>query len=497
MNEDEQVETLAAGAVTDGRGRVGRMARGAWYGVWAQAVDKILPVAVLLYLARTLSPDDFGVYAFVLTYLMFFQTLSDYGIDTILVRTMSQKPAQRAEILRSGLGLKLLLAILSAALSVALVGLVSGGNVPYGLMAVAALSLPTAYGGAYRAYFRSTLEIKKVFAIAIGRALLYAGGVVVAVMADAGLGALFLALSIANLLTFVVVANRLSKRIKPGFGFRSDIWRELMRGSIPLVANAFAITVSLRIAQVLLMSMRGPVEVGLISAASRVSEAFGVLPEALMVTVYPLMAGLHVSDGERLRRTAERSARYLVVAVGVPVTLCAAAGSEIMAALFGPGFAPAGHLLSILAFTALLGAAGTVTVNLLIAVHQERALLRVAMTFAAVGTLLAYVMIHLYGVTGAAIAMVTASALSQIALAILPSTAAHARPALSAGVRASIAVVAGAATGAALSDHPVIASAVALGVYALTLVVLGVANRDEWEFVKAVVAAARGAPDHA
>ena len=95
-----------------------------------------------------------------------------------------------------------------------------------------------------------------------------------------------------------------------------------------LVANAFAITVSLRIAQVLLMSMRGPVEVGLISAASRVSEAFGVLPEALMVTVYPLMAGLHVSDSERLRRTAERSARYLVVAVGVPVTICAAAGRE-------------------------------------------------------------------------------------------------------------------------------------------------------------------------
>jgi hypothetical protein len=71
----------------------------------------------------------------------------------------------------------------------------------------------------------------------------------------------------------------------------------------------------------------------------------------------------------------------------------------------------------------------------------------------------------------------------------------HARPALSAGLRASIAVVAGAASGAALSDHPVIASAVALGVYALTLVALGVANRDEWEFVKTVVAAARGAQE--
>jgi O-antigen/teichoic acid export membrane protein len=358
-------------------------------------------------------------------------------------------------------------------------------------MAVAALSLPTAYGGAYRAYFRSTLEIRKVFAIAIGRALVYAAGVVVAVIAGAGLGALFSALSVANLMTFVVVANLLRARVTPGFGFEPAIWRELMRGALPLVANAFAITVSLRIAQVLLMSMRGPVDVGLVSAASRVSESFGILPEALMVTIYPLMAGLHVSDGERLRRTAERSARYLVVAVGVPVTLCAAAGKEIMATLFGAGFAAAGHLLSILAFTALLGAAGTVTVNLLIAVHQERALLRVAMSVAVLGTVVAYFMIREFGVTGAAVAMVISSALSQVALALLPATAKHARPALSAGVRASIAAVAGAASGAALSEHPAVASVVALGVYALTLVLLGVANRDEWEFVRTVVAAAR------
>jgi hypothetical protein len=65
-------------------------------------------------------------------------------------------------------------------------------------------------------------------------------------------------------------------------------------------------------------------------------------------------------------------------------------------------------------------------------------------------------------------------------------------PALFAGLRAALAVCAGAAAGAALSDHPFVASGVALAVYAVTLVVLGVANRDEWEFVRNVIAAARG-----
>jgi O-antigen/teichoic acid export membrane protein len=261
---------------------------------------------------------------------------------------------------------------------------------------------------------------------------------------------------------------------------------------LPLVANALALTVSYRIGQILLMSLGGPVAVGKLSAPSRITEAFSVLPDALMVTVYPLMAGLHISDTERLRRTAERSARYLVVAVGVPVTLCCAAGNEIMHLLFGPAFADTGHLLGILSFMTLLSATGTVSLNLLIAVHREAALFRVTLVFAVVGTVLAWVGIVLYGATGAAIAIVTTSAMSQVALAVLPQTGDYARPALFAGLRAALAVCAGAAAGAALSDHPFVASGVALAVYAVTLVVLGVANRDEWEFVRNVIAAARG-----
>ena len=164
-----------------------------------------------------------------------------------------------------------------------------------------------------------------------------------------------------------------------------------------------------------------------------------------------------------------------------------------MRLLFGPTFADTGHLLGILSFMTLLSATGTVILNLLIAVHRETALFRITLVFAAVGTVLAWIGIVLYGGTGAAVAMVVTSAASQVALAVMPQTRDYARPALYAGLRAAIAVCAGAAAGVALADHPFVASAVALAVYALTLVVVGVANRDEWEFVRTVFAAARNA----
>src|SRR5205085_1042540 len=81
-----------------------------------------------------------------------------------LVRTMSQDPAERDALLQAGLALKLTMAMISVVLSVAFVGIASNHQTPPGLMLVAALNLPTALGGAYRAWQRSRLEIGELFA---------------------------------------------------------------------------------------------------------------------------------------------------------------------------------------------------------------------------------------------------------------------------------------------------------------------------------------------
>jgi O-antigen/teichoic acid export membrane protein len=296
---------------------------------------------------------------------------------------------------------------------------------------------------------------------------------------------------VANFLTFVAVAALLRRRVPPGLGFDTEVWRRLLKGALPLVANALAMTVSLRVGQILLMSLEGPVAVGLLGAASRVTEAFTLIPEALMITIYPLMAGLHVSKPERLTRTAARSARYLVVVVGLPVTLCVVAGPGIMELLFGTSFEPAGHLLAILAFTALLGASGTVILNVLIAIHHERTLFVTTFVFAAINIALSWVLISAHGGTGAAIAMLVTSAGSQVALALLPSVGAYVRPVLWVACLTALAVIAASAA-AAFIDGPVLWTAVAaLAVYAVVLVVVRVVDAEEVRFIREVLRTTR------
>lgn len=494
-------EAADGGATTDDHGAAAHaalhaprhVARRAWYGLLTQAVDKVLPVLILLYLARVLEPAAFGVYSFVIAYLAFFQIVSDYSIDTVLVRTMSQDPAERDALLQAGLGLKLAMALVSVVVSVAFVGVASGGQTPPLLMFVAALNLPTALGGAYRAWHRARLEIPLLFAQAALRAVLLAAGVLVAVAQGSGLVGIFAAMSVANLLTFLVVGWALRGSVRPAIRFDLVRWRRLAGGVVPLMINAFAMTVSLRIGQILLMSLRGPVDVGQLGAASRVTEAFTLLPEALMISVYPLMAGLHLRDTRALRSTVERSTRYLMVATGIPVVLCAGHGSEIMRLLFGPAFASAGPMLSVLAFTALLSATGTVILNLLVATHSEKALSRNTLFFAAVGAAASWMAISAHGALGAAVATLATSAASQVSLALLPSTRDYVRTALRSALRPALAVLVTVLLAAAVGPGGGAGPVVTLAIYIAAVAALRVFREAEWRLLRSLLAGRRAA----
>lgn len=464
-----------------------RFARDTWYGLLAQGVDKLLPVALVLYLARTLSPEGFGTYSFLLAYLAFFQVAVEYSVDTVLVRSISQQPSRGAAFLRAGLGLKLVLGLSAVVVAVGFAGPASGGKADPAIVLLASLGLVTALGGAFRAWFRARLRIGAVLAIAITRALLLAVGVVVAVQRGAGLHGIFGVVILANIVTFLAVAVYMRKQLVATPSYDSQIWRLLLRGALPLALNAFALTVSLRAGQVLLMSMRGPVEVGLLGAASRITEAFTLLPEALMISVYPLMAGLHENDSARLLNAARKSARYLVLATGIPVLICVVGAPQIMALLFGEGFRNAGAALAVLGFVALLGAAGTVITNLLVAVHQEKALYRNTMVFAAVNVVLTYLLIRVRGYEGAAIAMVVSSALSQLALMLLPATARWVRPCLVSVAPILIAVIAAAAMVSLVALETVPALILAVGVYLISLAASGAIGHDDLRFIASMV----------
>ncbi len=464
------------------------VARGAWYGLLAQGVDKILPVGIFLYLARTLSGAEFGTYAFILAYLTLFQVLAEQSLDTVLVRKISREPQRSGEILQAALGLRLVFALASALVATALSYPISGGQTSPWLVLLASLSLVTALSGAYRACFRATLDIRAVFLIAVARAVALGFAVVIAVSLFPGLPAIFLATAAANLIAFAVVAAVASRHLP--FGLRVDwsVWRELAEGALPLAFNSIAITVSLRAGQIILMSLRGPSEVGLLGAAARVSESLSLLPEALMITMYPVMAGLYADQEARMLLVAERASRYLTMLLGAPVLVCVAAGASLMSLLFGAQFSSSGAALAILAGAALISAHGVVIVNVLIASHREKILYRNTMVFSLINVLLCFPLIIDWGYTGAAVAMLITSVASQICLALLPGTAIYVRACLKGSSRPLAAVAVAAAVTFLSGSSGGAGVALILFIFVVSLVMFRSLSRKEWRYARLMLA---------
>jgi O-antigen/teichoic acid export membrane protein len=470
-------------ALNESRGAV---ARGATFGLAAQFVDKLLPVLIFLYLARALGAEEFGQYSFLIAYLALFQIVPEQSIDTVLVRTLTQNPDNKARVFRATLSLRVAMALTGAVIMTAFVAPVSGGRTDVLLAAAAASGLLTAMGGAYRSYFRAELDIRAVLYIASLRAVLLALGVLIAMAVAPGVLSVFISVAVANGLNTVIVAIVSRHRVAFGLAYSPEIWRQVATGAIPLALNALAITVSLRVGQILLMSMRGPVDVGLLGAAARVSDAFTLLPEALMVAIYPIMTGLHTSDQTRLLATAQRSVRYLLLPTGLGVVFCMLAGDLLMGTLFGENFADAGPALGILSALALFGATGTVIVNLLVAVHREKALSRNTMVFAAITVALSIPAIERWGFVGAAVVTVGTSVASQLSLALLTSTGPYVRACLAAALRPIAAVAIAAAVGSAIGSVPM---ALGLGgvVYCTVVVATGAVTREDIAFARAMM----------
>jgi O-antigen/teichoic acid export membrane protein len=196
------------------------------------------------------------------------------------------------------------------------------------------------------------------------------------------------------------------------------------------------------------------------------------------------MANLHVKDKTRLASTAGRSVRYLVMATGVPVVVCAVAGGRVMGLLFGDHFVQAGGALGILASMAMLSATGTVILYLLVAAHLETALYRNTLAFAAVNVAMCFPLIRSYGYVGASVAMVLTSAASQVSLALLPSTRDYVQPCLSAALRTFTAVALAVAALHTADAGDLVGSFAAVVLYLVLLVVLGVLNREELRFLR-------------
>ncbi|MBN3872993.1 flippase [Nostoc sp. JL33] len=379
--------------------------------------DRILRMGASLvvgvWVARYLGVQQYGLFNYALAFVSLFSPIFTLGLDDVVVRHIVRQSSNKEEILGTTFWLKFLGGIASVLLAVSTMFFL-GEHETLKIWLVAILGM----AGIFRAtdtievWFQSQVQ-SKYTVIAKNTAFILNSVIKIALILTK---APLLAFAWVTLAEFAMSAIGLLivYQVK---GSSLWLWRwsfsaakTLLKESLPLIFSGFAILIYMRIDQVMLGQMIGNSEVGIYSAAVRISEIWYFIPGAIVSSVAPsIYAAKEKSESLYYQRIGKLLSLMTCIsfAIALPLTFLS---DKIIMVMFGSGYAEAGTILAVHIWTSLFVFMGLATSPWFIAEGLNHVSLGKTLFGAILNIILNLLLIPKYAGLGAAIATIISQA---------------------------------------------------------------------------------------
>jgi O-antigen/teichoic acid export membrane protein len=319
----------------------------------AEVLGRALQFVVVVVVARTLPPEQFGLLMVGFTAGLVLGQISDLGLSLIVAADATRAEGGLAGRIASALAVKL---VLLGVVALGLLGIVAnaGGSGPVIGAAMVALALALDsivqfVGWQLRAtgHFVYDWVVALVPRIAVALVVVPVG---VAGLGEIAIGIAWLAGSVVAA-AFALVALR---RHVPFWGPTVDVARQLLARSWPIGGSIVAAMLYSRVALLVLQVMAPGPQVGEYAAAGRLLDPTYLIPAALANVFYPAFSTATAQG--RAGSSTLRSWLLLAGLAGTAVTLVLfLASSTLVAVIYGPAYAGAVPILRILALIPMFG----------------------------------------------------------------------------------------------------------------------------------------------
>ncbi len=406
-----------------------RMAAAAKNSGWVLAgrgAERLLRLAVIVVLARTLGVRGFGVYSLAFAFAEVFAVFTDVGLYTILVREIARDREGAPRLLGSALLLKVLLAILSwLAAWVVSIQTIPAGEPLWSTLVASFLLFVSFRVASFRmifdAPFEAGLKMSVPIALGVGSEFLSSACLIAAAWARWPIPALIGVQLAAYLPGFFILARRSFREIRPVLRIDFSFWLRLLRMAVPVgVANFFLVAYAQT--DILMLGwMTDDFSVGMYSAVYKLTGSLTIAPMAITASLLPLLSGAHGGGDSGKVYQLYRVAISVAVVAGLPVAVGGyLLAGEIIDLVYGGGYEPALRVLQILAPAMLFSFVLYVMVTSAVAVGRAGLFTAYAVLLALLNIALNAVLIPSYGIVGASWAtLITQGFLMAAGLAVL------------------------------------------------------------------------------
>lgn len=376
-----------------------------------RVVRSLVTFAVIIWLARYLGPQQFGIFSYVLAFVAISNAAANLGLEDIVVRELVHDPGARDEILGTALLLKLAggaVAFLGALVVIRwlrpgepgmtwLVGIAAAGSF---FLALDVIDY----------WFRSMVQSKYAviarMLASVAMNLAKAGMILLKAPLPAFIVATFAEVALAGMLLIVMYRRRVG-RLLDWTATRARA-AALLRYSWPLFFSAMVVMIYMKIDQVMIGEMLGERPVGIYSAAVRLVEMWYIFPAIIVYSIFPALYRLKTDNPRRYRLRIQQLLDFLVITALLAGLLVALLAGPLVGLIYGEAYLGAVSVLQIYVWGSVFVFLMIATNSVLIAEDRTRFLLLRNLLGMSVNVALNLLLIPRYGIEGSAVASLLA-----------------------------------------------------------------------------------------
>ena len=365
-----------------------RMLAGLFVGVWV---------------ARYLGPEEFGIFNYVLAFVAIFSTIAKLGLDGIVIRELVTAKHTKEQYMGTAFWLK---AVAGTIISIVAIVVANSAlqepRIAFYISIVAA-GIALQCFDVVDFYFQSKVLSKYVSICKIIQLSISSIIKIYLVLVDAELVYFVITTLVDQIMLGLTLFYAFKKHTTQGFvrTFNINIARQYIKDSWPLIFSSLVVMIYMRIDQIMIKSMLGNKNVGIYSAAVKLSEIWYFVPIILTNTFFPAIINAK-KGGQKVfySRLQDLFTLMVFIAIGlaIPITL---ASDWIVDTLYGKGYTEASNVLKIQIWAGIFVFLGVASSSWLISENLQRLSFYRTLLGALLNVILNLSLIPAYGIIGA------------------------------------------------------------------------------------------------
>lgn len=379
----------------------------------SQMLSYVLGFFTLVYTARYLGVEGFGILSFAFAFTGIFAVIMDLGLSTLTIREVSRDKSITKNYVANITTIKILLSLFTFGLIFMIIHLF--GYNPETMEVVYFIAIYTifnAFSQIFYSIFQANEKMEYQSLGAILSSVLLLAGILLAIHLKFNIIQFSFIYTIVGASIFVYAISIFSIKFSfPKIKFDIRKWKDLTLEAWPFAITGISITLYLWIDTIILSLIKGPDAVGLYNASYRLIIVLLFIPVVFNNAVFPLMSKYYISSKESLKFTFEKLFKIMIL-IAVPIGVGSVViANKVIIFVYGDQFVGAVIALQILIWSCVLIFARSPFERLLESSNRQLLITKIFIIGLVFNVILNLIFIPMYSYVGAGIITVLTDAL--------------------------------------------------------------------------------------